>query len=87
MTSKPLGKPISRVEVTHISPHGLSILVGDREYHLPFTNYPWFQRASTAQIRRVEMLHGHHLHWPELDIDLELESLEHPEAYPLKARM
>ncbi|WP_420886735.1 DUF2442 domain-containing protein [Candidatus Kuenenia stuttgartensis] len=24
-----------------------------------------------------------HLHWPDLDIDLEIDSLENPEKYPL----
>jgi hypothetical protein len=26
---------------------------------------------------------AHHLHWPDLDIDLAVESLRHPERYPL----
>ena len=30
----------------------------------------------------VELNHGHHLHWSNLDIDLELESLNNPENYP-----
>ena len=30
--------------------------------------------------------HGEHLHWPTLDVDLSLDSLKHPEAYPLTAR-
>lgn len=26
-----------------------------------------------------------HLHWPDLDIDLAAESIEHPERYPMKS--
>jgi len=32
------------------------------------------------------LLHGDHLHWPGLDVDLHLESIEHPERFPLLAR-
>jgi len=30
------------------------------------------------------LLHGYHLYWPELDVDLEIDNLENPEKYPLK---
>jgi hypothetical protein len=30
------------------------------------------------------LLHGYHLFWPELDIDLEIDNLENPSKYPLK---
>jgi hypothetical protein len=33
------------------------------------------------------MLHGFHLYWPELDIDLEIDNLENPEKYPLKSKI
>jgi hypothetical protein len=26
-----------------------------------------------------------HLYWPDLDVDLSLDSIEHPERYPLKS--
>jgi len=38
------------------------------------------------QIYNFEFLHGRHLYWPELDIDLSLESLSSPEKIPLNAR-
>ena len=31
----------------------------------------------------LELLHGSHPRWPELDVDLDLLSLENPSAYPL----
>ena len=34
-----------------------------------------------------KLLHDHHLHWPELDVDLEIEVLEHPEQYPLRSKV
>ena len=77
------GKSTSAVEVTNISIHGLWIFLRDREYFLPFENYPWFRTAKIGEIHNVELLHERHLHWPDLDIDLDLESLEQPEKYPL----
>lgn len=84
--SKPLGKNTS-VEVSHISPHGLWLLVGEREYLLSFADYPWFADAKVADIHNVKLLHGQHLHWPSLDIDLDLAALNEPSGYPLVYRI
>jgi hypothetical protein len=81
-----LGKSISRVEVTHISQHGFWLLVGGREYLLPYEKYPWFKDARVSEILTVKLLHGHHLYWPKLDVDLELASLKSPDRWPLVAR-
>jgi hypothetical protein len=35
----------------------------------------------------VEELAAGHLHWPDLDVDLDLERIEHPERFPLVARV
>ncbi|MCG8467585.1 MAG: hypothetical protein MJB57_05155 [Gemmatimonadetes bacterium] len=34
----------------------------------------------------VERPRPDHLRWPRLDIDLTVESIEHPERYPLRSR-
>ena len=65
------------------SPHGLWLLVGEREYLLPFSDYPWFANANVADIHNVKLLHSQHLNWPTLDIDLELDALNDPTGYPL----
>ena len=70
-------------EVTHISPHGIWVLVGQKEYLLSFADYPWFAEAKISQIHNLELLHGSHLRWPDLDVDIDLPSLENPDAYPL----
>ena len=72
------------VEVVHISKHGLWITVGGEEFFLPFDLYPWFQRAALRSVFNVQLLHGFHLRWPDLDVDLELDALRHPENYPLR---
>jgi len=39
--------------------------------------------AKISDIYNVELLHGIHLRWPALDVDLNLGALENPEKYPL----
>jgi hypothetical protein len=69
-----------------ISPTGLWLYAKGREYFLPFGEYPWFKTAPVASVQNVRLLHASHLHWPDLDVDLELESLQRPENYPLTYR-
>ena len=81
------GTATSNVEVTNISQHGFWLLLDGRELFLPFDEFPWFKRATVEAIVRVERPAPGHLHWPDLDIDLAVESIEHPERYPLTSRV
>jgi len=74
---------MSEVEVTHINAHGLWLCVVDTEYFVPYANYPWFRDARIKDVLDVQLLRGRHLHWPALDVDLELDSIENPQSYPL----
>ncbi len=80
------GATTSQVEVTNISQHGFWLLLDDRELFLPFQEFPWFKQAPVESIVRVERPGSDHLYWPELDVDLSVDSIEHPERYPLKSR-
>ncbi len=42
--------------------------------------------APIAKLLNVEHPREHHLYWPDLDVDLAIESIRHPEQYPLVAR-
>jgi hypothetical protein len=75
-----------QAEVTNISPRGLWLLIDERELFLPFSEYPWFKRAPVEAIVRLEQPHPGHLRWPDLDVDLSVDSIEHPERYPLTAK-
>jgi hypothetical protein len=86
MRSAARGKSTSIVEVTNVSKHGFWLLLGDREHFLPFEHFPWFRDVSIGQLCNVELPHPHHLHWPDLDIDLAVESIDHPERFPLLSR-
>jgi hypothetical protein len=83
MRSAERGKRTSVVEVTNVSRHGLWLLLGDREIFLPFNKFPWFREAPIAKVVRVEWPSPDHLYWPGLDVDLAVESIEHPERFPL----
>ncbi len=80
------GAVTSQAEVTNISGHGFWLLLDERELFLPFDEYPWFKRASVEAILRLDRPHPDHLYWPDLDVDLSVDSIEHPERYPLKAK-
>ena len=81
--SATLGTSDSTAEVENITAEGLLLVVNGRDYHLPHEQFPWFQHAPVEHVFNVELLNGHHLHWPELDVDLELDGLNEPEKYPL----
>jgi hypothetical protein len=80
------GASTSQVEVTNISQHGFWLLLDDDELFLPFKDFPWFKSAPVEAILRLERPRPGHLYWPDLDVDLSVESIEHPERYPLKSR-
>lgn len=80
------GMLTSQVEVTNVSKHGFWLLLGDEELFLPFADFPWFKGATIGQLCEVEWPATNHLFWPALDIDLAVESIRDPAAFPLVAR-
>ena len=86
MKSARRGVDISSVEVTNVSAHGFWLFIDEREVFLPFKDFPWFRDASIREISHVRLPHPHHLYWPDLDIDLAVDSIDHPERYPLVSK-
>ena len=85
MTSTLLGNNISEVEVTNVSKHGFWLLFGDEELFVAFSEFAWFADAPIRQLMHVELPQPYHLYWPELDVDLAVESIRNPQAFPLVA--
>lgn len=83
MKSAQRGSNILPVEVTNISSHGIWIMINDQEVFLSYKHFPWFQEATIKKILHVEMPSEHHLYWPDLDVDLHMNSIIYPENYPL----
>ena len=78
-----LGALTSRAEVTHVSKHGLWLLLGDEELFLSFADFLWFKDATIGEVCNIEYPTVNHLYWPSLDVDIAVESIRNPSAFPL----
>lgn len=87
MRSALRGRHTSAVEVTNVSKNGFWLLLDGNELFVGFRHFPWFRDASIRQLVNVERPAAHHLYWPDLDVDLAVESLTHPGRYPLVSRV
>lgn len=80
------GAITSAPEVTHVSKHGLWLLLGNEELLLPFDKFPWFKKATIQQIEEVQWPTPDRVYWPQLDVDLSVESIRNPETFPLVSK-
>jgi Protein of unknown function (DUF2442) len=79
------GKNTSDIEITHISSHGVWLLAHNKELFMSYENFPWFKDKTLNAILNVEEPSQGHYYWPDLDVDLTEEIIEHPERFPLRA--
>ncbi len=66
------------VTVSELTKRGFRIHVLDKNFYLSFKKYPWFSDATEEEIRDVVLKFEYRVHWEMLDVDFELEQLEHP---------
>ena len=85
MSSRPLGKGTSPVEVTNISGHGIWLLSAGAELFLPYDKFPWFKDVPISKILNIKEPTPGHFYWPDLDVDLTAEIIENPDRFPLQA--
>ncbi len=76
-------KGVSEIEVLNISKHGIWLATRDRELFISFKEFPWFQDASVRKLMNVEQRTPTYLHWPDLAIDLAVESIR---CFPLQSQ-
>jgi len=86
MNSPVHGIPFSGAEITNVSSHGLWLLSENREYFLSYEDFPWFKDAPIGKILNIEEPSPGHFYWPDLDVDLGVDTIEHPDRYPLKSK-
>lgn len=86
MSSQALGENTSLTEVTNVSAHGLWLLSGETELFMSYKDFPWFKNAPIGEVLNVEEPTPGHFYWPDLDVDIGLETIENPERFPLKAK-
>ena len=87
MKSGKRGKPTSAVELSNVSPYGIWLLLDDKELFLSFKDFPWFADATINQLASVKIPNPGHVFWPELDIDISVESIKNPKRYPLVSKL
>ena len=80
------GTCTSDYSVTTISDLGFWVLIGDKEYFVPFNEYPVFRDATVKQILDLNFYAPSQLRWELLDVDVELQALADPESFPLLFR-
>ncbi len=71
------------VSVLMINDKGLMLSVLGNDYFVSYNRLPWLRDARVSEVLNVQMSGRTAIEWPSLDIDLEIESLKHPERYPL----
>ncbi len=83
--AKMLGMPILANSTYYVGsfPDGMAIVVNGKEYFLRFTDFPWFEYCSVAELRDITS-DKWGVYWNQLDIDLSIESIENPERFPEK---
>ncbi|MBU0498827.1 MAG: DUF2442 domain-containing protein [Gammaproteobacteria bacterium] len=80
------GSVTSAVEVTNISSHGIWLLSHDQELFMPYDEFPWLKDQPVKVILNVEEPSPGHFYWPDIDVDLTQEIIEHPERFPNTAK-
>ena len=71
------------VSVLMINAQGIMISVQGYDYFLSYNRIPWMKDAPIRSVLNVQMSGPEAIEWPDLDVDLEIDSLRHPERYPL----
>lgn len=74
------------VKVLGLTPHGLWLFAKEEEHFLSFKQFPWFKDAVVSDVFNVEAQGLDGFCWPDLDVDLTMDGIEHPEKYPLIAK-
>ena len=70
------------VSVLMINAQGIMLSVLGNDYFVSYNRRPWMQDAPVRSVLNVQMSGNRAIEWPDLDVDLEIESLQHPERYP-----
>ena len=73
---------MEEVEILMINDKGIMLSVQGQDFFLSYNRVPWMKDATISDVLDVRMSGNNAIEWPKLDVDLEVESLRHPERYP-----
>ena len=71
------------VSVLMINDKGIMLSVKGNDYFVSYNRIPWMKHACISDALDVKMSGRNSIEWTKLDVDLEIDSLKHPERYPL----
>ena len=74
------------VKVLGLTPHGMWFFAEGEEHFLSYEEFPWFKDAPVKSVFHVEQQGRSGFCWPDLDVDLSMDGIKHPERYPLIAK-
>ena len=77
--------PTIAIEVSNISSHGVWILADDEEFFLSYEDFPWLKDAPVGKVLNVEQPTPGHFYWPDLNVDIGIETIKYPDRFPLKS--
>ncbi|MDR0895238.1 MAG: DUF2442 domain-containing protein [Prevotellaceae bacterium] len=66
-----------------INAQGIMLSVQGNDYFVSYNRVPWLKDARVSDVLNVRMCGHFAIEWEALGVDLEIESLKHPERYPL----
>jgi hypothetical protein len=69
--------------IINFSDSGYYLLIYDKEYFIPFSDYPVFRKANIEQIFDFHILPLKQIYWKPLDCDIEQDALEKPQQFKL----
>lgn len=75
--------PYMSASVLMINSQGIMISVDGNDYFLSYNRVPWMKDASISSVLNITKEGKSAISWPDLDVDLEIDSLKYPERYPL----
>ena len=75
--------PNTSASVLMINSQGIMLSVLGNDYFISYNRVPWLKDARISDVLNVKMCGQSSIEWEALGIDLEIESLKHPERYPL----
>lgn len=70
-------------DVLMINDKGIMLSVQGQDYFLSYNRVPWMRNATINEVLDVRMSGKNAIEWPKLEVDLEVDSLKHPESYLL----
>ncbi|CAK7029952.1 MAG: hypothetical protein BACD_01773 [Bacteroides rodentium] len=71
------------VSVLMINAQGIMLSVKGNDFFISYNRVPWLRDARISDVLNVRMCGHSAIEWEALGVDLEIESLKHPERYPL----